>query len=218
MTVSTAQVLAANSHLHHHFPAISPPIALSQRLRENTSALHKQVEDAADLPGCVVNLDDYAACLTRFLALFAPLEAGLAAWDEWESIGINLPSRCRTASLLLDLQQLGRLPAAPEPVNLAPFPSFPAALGCLYVLEGSTLGGKFLLRAFTQRLGAEIHGASSFFAGHGAAAGAAWNQFRAALDDYGATYPAKQADVLAGAADTFRHFATKLAAPVTRPA
>jgi heme oxygenase len=216
MTFSTTQVLAAKGHGCHQFAAVPEPIVLSRRLREETVALHKTVERAARLPDCVTTLDDYTACLLRFLALFAPLEAELAAWDQWESIGIDLQTRCRAPALLADLQQLGHAP--PALAATPAFPNFAAAIGCLYVLEGSTLGGKFLLNNFTQTLGPSINGATAFFAGHGAAAGTAWNTFRAAIDAYGAAHPAEQDDVLAGAAATFRLFAAGLPAPITRPA
>lgn len=217
MIFATAPLLAETGYGGGHTVAFAAPMALSQRLRTETASLHHDVEQAAGLPDCVANLDDYAACLTRFWHLFAPLEAALATWDQWDTAGINLRSHCRCAALLDDLRHLGRPPAA-VPADVPPPPSFAAALGCLYVLEGSTLGGKFLLRAFAQRLGPAIHGATAFFAGHGAAPGAGWNQFRAALDDYGATQPSQQNAVLDGAAATFRQFAARLKAPAAHPA
>ncbi len=75
-----------------------------------------------------------------------------------------------------------------------------------YVLEGSALGGQVILAAVQPRLGADIEGATSFFAGFGRHGMARWRAFTAALDAYGAAHPTAQDAVVEGAALAFGMF------------
>lgn len=80
--------------------------------------------------------------------------------------------------------------------------TFPAALGSLYVLEGSTLGGQVLTRHFRESLGladSSLH----FFHSHGPLVGKRWKEFCAALETFGAQNGPAQESVIAGAADSF---------------
>ncbi len=185
----------------------SPAETLSARLRRETAAAHAAVEAAAGLPARVTDIAAYTACLEKFFRLFAPLEAELAGFGEWAGIGIDLAARHRTADLAADLAALGR--AVPPPVAGPPPANFPQALGMLYVLEGSTLGGKILAAAFARQLGPGIAAASRFFSPARPAAG--WAEFRAALDRYGAANPAACPQVIAGALASFGRFAAGLA-------
>ena len=55
--------------------------------------------------------------------------------------------------------------------------SIAQAFGCLYVLEGATLGGQVLCRHFNQTLGLDARNGSAFFSGYGEATGAMWALF-----------------------------------------
>jgi heme oxygenase len=177
-------------------------------LRLETAPAHLAVETAAGLPGRVVTVEDYAACLGRFFRLFAPLEAAIGGFAGWDDLGMDLAARRRTPALLADLRALGCPPPDPAPVKIS---GFAAALGALYVLEGSALGGKILAAAFKRQLGASIAGANGFFGGRGQKTGELWQEFRAALDLYGEQNPAAQAAVIAGAVAVFGQFAVGLA-------
>jgi len=181
---------------------------LSGRLRTETAAAHRAVEAAAGLPGRIETVADYTACLTRFFRLFAPLEDAIGGFAGWAELGIDLAARRRTPALLADLAALGCAPPAPAATKL---PGFAAALGALYVLEGSALGGKILAAAFERQLGPAIAGATGFFGGQGLQTGEMWREFRAALDFYGEKNPAAQAAVIAGAEQIFGQFAIGLA-------
>jgi len=197
-----------DSGLDGALPAVEPPgLSLSARLRQETAAAHRAVEIAAGLPGRVVTVADYADCLARFFRLFAPLEAAIGGFAGWAELGIDLAARRRTPALLADLAALGHRAPAAAPVKL---PGFAAALGALYVLEGSALGGKILAAAFERQLPA-VAGATRFFGGDGARTGDMWREFKAALDLYGEKRPAAQPAVIAGAEQIFGQFAIGLA-------
>ena len=63
-------------------------------------------------------------------------------------------------------------------------------IGCLYVLEGSTLGGQFILRALQERLGLSPDREARFFASYGKHVGSMWKSFGSFAEQYAATHPA----------------------------
>ena len=87
--------------------------------------------------------------------------------------GIDLAARRRSALLLDDLAFLGA-PAAPLPAPpvLPALRSAAQALGCLYVTEGSTLGGRELARRLDHLLPPGSDAGRRFLLGHGARHGA----------------------------------------------
>ena len=77
------------------------------------------------------------------------------------------------------------------------------AFGCLYVLEGSTLGGRVISRHVQSRLGSDVPRA--FLDAYGSRTGERWQAFRAAL----AGAPRNRdvdARIIAGARATFEAF------------
>jgi len=180
---------------------------LSARLRSQTALLHDQAATILGLPGAIQTLDHYRDCLDRFLGFYTPLERSLATFVEWYAHGFTLPSPSHSCCLAADLAVLGTNGpgGSPAPPALLPhLPTFAHALGALYVVEGSTLGGRVILRDVERRLGQQITGATRFFGGGGMAAGPVWQQFRTALDGFGDDRPRLCDDVVTGAQRTFR--------------
>ena len=97
----------------------------------------------------------------------------------YETLGLKLSERSRSALILDDLATLGwssrEVESIPLCSELPETASLDQALGCLYVLEGSTLGGSIICRAVQQRLGPSP--GRSFFAGYGDRTGTMWNAF-----------------------------------------
>jgi heme oxygenase len=176
-----------------------------------TACLHEQTEIRLGLPSAIRTLDDYRGWLSRFLGLYEPLEQLLAGFDEWGDNGFTLPSPSHGACLNADLEAIGADPASvprAPPTLLPSLPTFAHALGALYVLEGSTLGGRVILRDIEARLGPQITGATRFFGGRGTAVGQKWQTFRTVLNAFGRERPRLRADVIAGAESVFRAIAT----------
>ncbi len=59
--------------------------------------------------------------------------------------------------------------------------SFLSALGCLYVLEGSTLGAVIISRHIERDLNVRTGSGASFFTAYGEAVGRRWSEFRSFL-------------------------------------
>lgn len=192
--------------------------SLRQRLRHGTAVLHREVELAVDLPASVRTRDDYAALLSRLHGFHAPLERQLAAspWSEhWRAVGVDLERHRRSHLLAADLQGMGApVPAqGSTPLSIG---SFGEALGCLYVLEGSSLGGRVLGPAIRATLGPVP---TAFFDSDGRGHPSPWRSLQEALRRFDAGRNGAD-DVLLGARSTFvafgRHVAGAAFAEVSR--
>ena len=184
---------------------------LPQRLRAETADLHRAVEASTGLPASVRTLDDYVRVLIRFLGFHRQAMIALRdpRWaEQWAPLGIELDRHDRTPHLRSDLDRLGKTAPDDETVPLD-IDSFGAALGCLYVVEGSALGGRMLATAVRETLG-EVP--LSFFAGDGRAHPLPWRTTQAALRIYEAT-DGDDDLVLAGAVATFSAFERIVATP-----
>ena len=87
------------------------------------------------------------------------------------------------------------------------------ALGCAYVLEGSTLGGQLILRHLTRHFGPDARvGNFTFFRAYGDQVGPMWRAFGEALTRASerAASGTFDAAVVQGARDTFDSFAAWL--------
>lgn len=113
------------------------------KLRSATATDH----DAVDTAFGGFDLGDrrkYKVFLTAQAAAFLPVEAGLDRVD----FGRVLPDwteRRRSAALIADLAELGE--TTPPAAETLAFDTAEAALGAIYVLEGSRLGGRMLARS-----------------------------------------------------------------------
>ena len=143
--------------------------------------------------------------LEQFHGFFWPVEARLRAVEGWGEHGVDIAARCRAALLEADLRTLGvetteSLPACWELPDLADLAS---GFGCLYVLEGSTLGGQYISRHIRTTLGVTPETGGRFFHGYGERTGAMWRQFGEAVTAY-AVEPETKDRVVAAAVATFR--------------
>lgn len=185
--------------------------SLRLRLREETAGLHRAVEHAVDLPDSVRTRSDYVGLLTRLHGFHAAAESRLASpsWRRsWSEVGIDLDQHRRAPLLARDLRQLGSRVTSPGPVPRLPeLDGFGKALGCLYVLEGSSLGGRVLGPAMTHVLG-DVP--TAFFDSDGRRHPSPWRAVQEALRRFDAD-GGDGDDVLAGARSTFAAFGRHVA-------
>ena len=162
-------------------------MGIMQRLREETRDCHDRLETRLGLPASVSFLPEYRALLIRFYGFYVPIEMRLAFWLDNENMtdavlsSLDYPVRRKTSLLQQDLQALGlteaERAALPRCETLPRLDTLPRALGCLYVLEGSTLGGQLLARSFAAALGIEATNGGAFFHSYGLEIGARWRAF-----------------------------------------
>lgn len=125
-------------------------------LRSGTVVSHQQVERSLDLTSLELTLPRLREVVVQLSAFWAVAQAGLDEWAQTETAAaavVQWPLR-RRLSLFQD-DAAG--PGATSADWASPSPVLPAvtgtdqALGRLYVLEGSTLGGQVINRGFAQR-------------------------------------------------------------------
>ena len=157
-------------------------VGLHARLRAATGPAHVALEEALDWRARVATRAGYRDLLARlhgFHAVWEPAIGRALADDAF------FDARRRLAALAADLRHLGMRAetidalAMPGTVRLA---GPAAAMGALYVLEGSTLGGRAIGRHIAALHGIEGDGLV-YYRAHGPRAGAMWAAFRLRLDD-----------------------------------
>lgn len=140
------------------------------RLRDATADAHDAV-DAAFGAADLTSDAGYAAFLSAQARAHLPVEAALEAGGIAGDVS-DWPERKRAAALRGDLTDLG-VPV-PPPYELPRFQGLPERLGALYVLEGSRLGGTYLVRQVPSHLPRRFLGAGS---------GPLWRSLLALLDE-----------------------------------
>lgn len=132
-----------------------------ERLRDATAAAHRELDaqlssfDLTDFSGYRRFLEASAGALLPLEA--ALVEAGVArTFPDW-------PERARSHAVAKDLERLGR--DAQAIVSVLPLtPS--GVLGTMYVLEGSRLGAKFLLKTVADSADPRVVAATAYLS-HG---------------------------------------------------
>jgi heme oxygenase len=168
-------------------------------LREATAGHHARIESLLGLGG-PFGTRHYGRVLQGFHGFLAAWEPALLAalpphLHPWFEEG-------RRHHLLAgDLAALG-LPSAPVPAVLPQLPSAAHAIGSLYVLEGSALGGHWIAAGLRKRLGIGPGNGGAYFHGAGAGTVHRWRQFQQLAQAEVATPDARAAAACA-AADTF---------------
>ena len=143
--------------------------------------------------------------LARMLGFHLAVERGVAEGPSVRRFGIDLGERRRSPLIRADLKTLGATVATPDVATLPPLGTASAVLGCLYVVEGSTLGGRELARHLDHLLPPGAVAGRAFLLGHGARHGAMWREFCAALEMCG-TSVERRAEMTEAALAAFEAF------------
>jgi len=148
---------------------------LRERLRDATAAAHRELDAQLSSFDLTV-LTGYRRFLQASAGALLPLEAALVAAGVTD-IFPDWPERARSAAIAADLGRLGS--AAPSPVSVLPLTPG-GLLGTMYVLEGSRLGAKFLLKEVAEAADPRIS-AATLYLRHGAGQ-RLWQSFLAKLE------------------------------------
>jgi heme oxygenase (biliverdin-IX-beta and delta-forming) len=172
------------------------PHDLLSRLKLETAACHTRLETALDLMRDDLQRDEYIVLLERFYGYVAPWENAVGARMP-ASLVAFFNARRKAAWLESDLVVLTgedravEIPCADALDDLPLLPNVGAAFGSMYVMEGSTLGGRFIAPHVARLLELTPGAGNRYFDGYGAQTGSMWNAFR---DTAAATVPEAQYD------------------------
>jgi heme oxygenase len=147
-----------------------------QRLRRETEADHRAVEDSLPLMHEELDTAQYVLCLQRMYGI-------VTAWEEraaelapkWMRNAVEI--RQRKHLLDLDLAWFGVAERDDARPRLPEMNGLPSLLGAMYVMEGSTLGGQLIARHLELKLHLGEGRGDAYFRGHGAQTGAMWKEF-----------------------------------------
>lgn len=180
--------------------------SLPQRLKNHNTDAHLHLEKVIDVMRPELNLAQYTELLVKFHGFVKPWEQSLrreiAGSQSLQHLFLH---RYKAGWLEEDLQRLGVTAKAANVIgNTSAFPelsSVPRLLGSAYVMEGSSLGAKFIARHVRSCLGPEPFVPCRYFSGYRDNTGAMWREFLKAIS---AMIPEElQQEALDASAQTF---------------
>jgi heme oxygenase len=178
-------------------------LPLLSRLRTETRDQHDAIEQTLRLMDDDLTAEAYRRRLAQFYGFYKPVEARILDGRGALAAALAVQERRKTPLLEADLKALGQATAClPLCTKLPPLVSAAECFGCLYVLEGATLGGVIISRHVGRKLAISPASGGKFFDGYGEHTGAMWQQFRTAITTFSSGSD-EQDKVVASARATF---------------
>jgi heme oxygenase len=172
-------------------------------LRNATTTQHRKVEKDLDLLSSSFTRDHYVALLRRFYGFHLPWEVKVETALETELPDFFTP-RKKLQNLEADLRYFGTVNKDLSSIvtcnNLPPLNSIGSVLGSVYVIEGSTLGGRVLTRHFGEQLGVRPDAGCRYLSGYGDRTGPMWSAFGELM---ARRPPTENDEILTSAVSTF---------------
>jgi heme oxygenase len=179
------------------------------RLREAIMPLHDEAEKFGPLhaiPAKSLTVDAYAKILTRLYGFVLPAEKTIEDMIEPVKIFPDYMNRRRVPHLEKDISFLGiserdlREPRLCE--TIPRIDNIPKAIGCLYLFEGSRLGGLVLAKALREQFGFDNNKGYAYFGSNGLDVPELWKSFRNTVEDY-VSKEGNSAEIIAAATSGF---------------
>lgn len=184
--------------------AASLPTILAA-LRRTTGHDHARLEADLGLVERSLTSARYRRVLEAFHGYHAAVEEPIRVIPGVISLALDLDRRRKLALLERDLRALGldgrSLAEIPAASGAAVPRTVGEALGCLYVLEGATLGGRIISRRLAS-LGVAPAAGGAYFHGYGPHTGEMWRALVVVLDEASRALDAEQT-IVAFARETF---------------
>jgi heme oxygenase len=151
-----------------------------KNLRQETSESHQKLENnplSRAILDPAVSLGDYQQYLSKMYGVVIACEDQV-----FPAISQFLPDlgeRYKSRLIIEDLAATGLSDTEIDsiPVYAFKFSTAAEALGIMYVLEGSTLGGRILYKHIHETLGLTPDNGAGYFWGYGAQTGTLWKSF-----------------------------------------
>ena len=176
------------------------------RLKQATQTRHAALESRSILLDPSLTRTAYRNCLRRFFGYYAPLELLLLGTSTLSDAGLAHPAWQKAPLLAQDLLSLGDTPdqlaRAPKCQSLPNLSTVARVLGCLYVIEGATLGGQIVTKHLGASLAITPQSGGAFFRGYGEHTGSRWKSFGTHLTAF-ALRSGCDDEIVASANETF---------------
>ncbi len=178
-----------------------------QQLRHSTAASHHALEQNA----CSIALMSQSVTVDQYTVYLNCLVPFVKGFEEHVFPGLqqtlpDLDERRKLHMLRSDLLLLGALGQVDQTFTgdffTAHYPDSANRLGGMYVLEGSTLGGKIITKHLQQSLGKKVDGKTTYLNPYGDQAGNRWKNFLQLLQDAASESNNEEA-IITGAITTF---------------
>jgi heme oxygenase (biliverdin-IX-beta and delta-forming) len=182
-------------------------VTVHSRLKSATADLHVEVESTLDLDKITKDVAAYSEVILIILIIYLVFDCAYKELSDidFQPLKIDLGSIGRRRDwLAADLQALATALPAPQSLHFE-LPTSGHGFGCLYVLEGSALGGRVISKRVKQTLGLGPATGGAYFHGLGRQTASHWSDFLTALNMIPAN-SAMGADAEAGAIATFLAF------------
>ena len=176
-----------------------------KKLREKTGESHQKLEEntlSKAILSPSVKVIDYQMYIAKLYGFTKACERDI--FPELALILPDLEERKKSDLIEKDLFTTG---VSKEKIENIPVFQFKTsgpgeALGVMYVLEGSTLGGKILYKHINQTLGKDAESGASYFWGYGQRTGVLWKIFISALAGYAVEENCEE-EIITSAVHTF---------------
>ena len=174
-------------------------------LRQTTANSHKQLEEnyySNAIQESSVTLHNYQTYIAKLYGIILASENDV--FPVLTSLISDIGQRYKADFIVNDLTNTG-IPISEVkdlPVYNFTVSSTAQALGIMYVLEGSTLGGKFLYKHINKILGLNAENGASYFWGYGQQTGPLWNNFITIVSNYAVEKNCEN-EIIASAVQTF---------------
>ncbi len=180
-------------------------------IRTKTAENHKLLEQASlllPITERTITLENYIEILKKFYGFFHPLEKQIDNFSQIQSYLPDYSTRRKADLICQDLVNIAPQYAS-KPIalckDLPAITNTSQAFGCLYVMEGSTLGGKMIAKIVKEVLQLDTINGASFFNGYGKETSSKWKLFQQALIKFSHDYSTNH-EIIDAANETFFKF------------
>lgn len=183
------------------------PTIFLQQLRSQTTNSHNLIEQnsiSQSLMSQGVTITQYAQYLKSmygFVYGFEKMVFPLLKHNELFQIDDRRKSHLIQADLVL-LNHTAAQPYVNDDLLSTHYQTVAAALGGMYVLEGSTLGGQIINRHLSKILGDSVAGKTTYLTAYAGQTGGMWKRFLQLLCEAGSTNDNKD-EIIHSAVNTF---------------
>ncbi|WP_373531167.1 biliverdin-producing heme oxygenase [Vampirovibrio sp.] len=161
---------------------------ISDLLKTETACHHEAIENAKRLTRLGsedFSKAEYIELLEKFYGFYQPLERAFGQHPEIMD-ALAYHQRFKLPLLQKDLMFFDHTPESlaqlPECTDLPPTETMAQALGCIYVMEGSTHGSQFIAKRLRAHFNLESQGLA-FYEGYGKDTMSQWKAFKTYLDE-----------------------------------